>query len=61
MTYTLGFKPRSYVVRVSDTGRGRKTIEKREFTDYDKAILCHTLMEETYGHKYIVEFDTKFK
>jgi len=60
-SYILGNKTETYVVRVSDTGRGKRTIENREFADYHKALHFCNAMEAKYGSKYIVDFDTKFK
>ena len=59
-SYMIGNRKATYIVKVSDTGRGRKTVIKREFTDYDAAMSCVDAMEAQYSGKYIVEFDTKF-
>ena len=60
-SYMLGNRTVIYIVKVSSTGRGRKTIVDRAFIDYDEAMCFMDQMEEKYRDQYIVEFDTKFK
>ena len=40
--YTLGLKPSTFTVRVYEPGRGRKTIEKKIFKDYNEARFLQT-------------------
>jgi hypothetical protein len=49
-----------YVVRVSNVGRGHKTVVKLEFLDYDQAMAFMDDMEAKYANTHVVEFDTKF-
>jgi hypothetical protein len=60
-SYMLGNRVATYVVKVSSTERGRKTLIKKEFTDYDEAQIFLDRMEELYRDTHIVEFDTKFR
>lgn len=53
--YTLGLKPQTYVIRVYEPGRGRKTIERKIVHDYNKAIQLHNEMKSIYSDRYIVE------
>lgn len=52
--------PETYIVIVREIGRGRRIVEKKKFTDYDKANYFHDSAETRYGQRFIVEFDTKF-
>ena len=51
----------TYVVTVRRTDRGSKVVETKKFTNYDQAMNFCDAMEEKYGHKYSVEFDTVYK
>ncbi len=60
-SYMLGTRSATYIVKVSQLGRGRKTLVKKEFTDYDESQIFLGRMEELYKGTHIVEFDTKFR
>jgi hypothetical protein len=57
----LGNRVATYIVKVSSTDRGHKTLVKREFTDYDEAQIFLDRMEELYRSTHIIEFNTKFR
>jgi hypothetical protein len=59
-SYMLGTRNTTYVVKVSKTGRGHKTVVRRDFRDYDEAMEFLDRIEAMYGPDHIVEFDTKF-
>jgi hypothetical protein len=59
-SYMLSTRSATYIVKVSKTGRGRKTVVKREFRDYDEAMEYLDRMEALYGPDHVVEFDTNF-
>lgn len=50
----------TYIVTVRKNERGNKVVEQKKFTSYDQAMAYSDAMEDKYGHKYSVEFDTKF-
>lgn len=60
-SYMLADRTAGYEVKVSETKRGRKVVERKTFTDYDAAMRFLDEMEEKYYRGYTVEFDTKFR
>lgn len=58
--YLINNRSAIYIVKVSKTDRGRRTVVKQEFRDYDEAMDFLDKMEEKYGDQYIVEFDSRF-
>ena len=60
-SYMLADRVQGYEVKVTETARGRKIVERKTFKDYNAAMRFLDEMEEKYYRVHTVEFKTLYQ